>query len=110
MAGPKVPAMALQHVKDAITAGRYITARHFEERMGERNVNMFDVHTAIDRSIRAEPYPDAKPTNEGTCWRVIGPDVDGDRTLGLGVEVYAAPNRLVWITLCTVIELEEKSV
>lgn len=73
--------------------------------MRERSVNMFDVHTAIDRSTSAVPYADGKPENGGTCWRVIGPDVDGERMLGLGVEVYAAPNRTVWITLCTVIEM-----
>ena len=99
--------VALQRVKEAITAGRYIKTKHFEERMGERNVNMFDVHTAIDRSATAVPYPDATPVNDGTCWRIIGPDVDGERTLGLGVEVYAAPNRTVWITLCTVVEMDE---
>jgi hypothetical protein len=107
MAGPKASSVALQHVKAAITAGRYIKTKHFEERMVERNVNMFDVHTAIDRSTTAAPYPEGTPVNEGTCWRVIGPDVDGERILGLGVEVYAAPNRTVWITLCTVIEMDE---
>lgn len=66
---------------------------------------MFDVHTAIDRSVRAESYQDGKAMNGGTCWRVIGPDVDGERTLGIGIEVYSAPNRSVWITLCTVIEM-----
>lgn len=106
MAGPRSAAVALQRTKEAITAGRFITARHFEERMHERRVNMFDVHTAIDRSARAEAYPDGKPVNDGSCWRVIGPDVDGERTLGIGVEVYSAPNRTVWITLCTVIEVE----
>jgi hypothetical protein len=73
--------------------------------MGARNVNMFDVHTVIDRSTIAKPYPEGMPMNDGTCWRVIGPDVDGERTLGLGIEVYSAPNRTVWITLCTVIEM-----
>lgn len=107
MAGPKTAAIALQRAKEAITSGRYIKTKHFEERMGERNVNMFDVHTAIDRANRAEPYVDGKSVNDGTCWRVIGPDVDGERTLGLGIEVYAAPNRTVWITLCTVMETNE---
>jgi hypothetical protein len=74
--------------------------------MSERSVNMFDVHTAIDRSSRAEAYQDGTPMNGGTCWRVFGPDADGERTLGIGVEVYSAPNRTVWITLCTVIEVE----
>jgi hypothetical protein len=106
MAGPKSAAVALERAKEAITAGRFITTRHFEERMDERSVNMFDVHTAIDRSVRAEAYQDGTPMNGGTCWRVFGPDVDGDRTLGIGVEVYSAPNRSVWITLCTVIEAE----
>ena len=75
--------------------------------MVERRVNMFDVHTAIDRSTTAGPYPDGTPMNGGTCWRIVGPDVDGERTLGLGVEVYAAPNRTIWITLCTVIEMND---
>src|ERR1051325_6168292 len=103
MAGPKSAAVALQCAKKPIPAGRFITARHFELRMGERSVNMFDVHTAIDRSARAEAYQDGTPVNGGMCWRVIGPDVDGERILGIGIEVYNAPNRSVWITLCTVI-------
>jgi hypothetical protein len=74
--------------------------------MLERSVNMPDVHTAIDRSVRAEAYQEGVPMNGGTCWRVFGPDVDGERTLGIGVEVYSAPSRSVWITLCTVIEVE----
>jgi len=49
---------------------------------------MPDVHTAIDRSARAEAYQDGVPMNGGTCWRVVGPDVDGERTLGIGVEIY----------------------
>ena len=106
MAGPRSAAVALQRAKEAITAGRFITTRHFEERMAERNVNMFDVHTAMDRSVEADEYPDGTPVNDGTCWRIIGPDADGERTLGIGVEIYAAPNRTVWITLCTVIEID----
>lgn len=107
MAGPKSAAAdALQRTKEAITTGQFITTRHFEERMDERSVDMFDVHTAIDRSERAEEYRDGTPMNGGSCWRVFGPDADGTRTLGIGVEVYRAPNRSAWITLCTVIEVD----
>jgi hypothetical protein len=107
MAGPKLAAVALQNTKEAISAGRFITSQHFQKRMAERRVNMFDVHTAIDRSSVAREYPDGIPENGGTCWRVFGPDVDGERNLAIGVEIYAAPNRTVWITLCTVIEIDE---
>ena len=105
MAG-KSAAVALRRVKEAIAAGNFITSRHFKERMDQRIVDMLDVHTAIDRSVRAEAYRDGKPENGGTCWRVFGPDVDGERTLAIGVEVYSAPNRTAWITLCTVIEVK----
>jgi len=71
MAGPKSAAVALQRAKEAITAGRFITARHFEERMDERSVNMFDVHTAIDRSARAEAYLDGTPRKR---WHVLACD------------------------------------
>jgi len=50
MAGPTSAAVALKRAKEAITAGRFITTRYFEERMDERSVNMFDVHTAIDEA------------------------------------------------------------
>lgn len=64
---------------------------------------MLDIHNAIDRSIRAEVYVGGDgPQNNGTAWRVFGPDADGDRELGIGIEAWRAANRSCWITLCTV--------
>jgi hypothetical protein len=66
---------------------------HFGQRLDERGVDMMDVHTAIDRSTRATPYKDGKPMN----------DCDGNRTIGVGVEVFAGVDGRPWIMLCTVI-------
>jgi len=68
---------------------------------------MMDVHTAIDRSHQAAPYEDGEATCDGTCWRIIGPDCDGDRQIGIGVEIYANVDRKIWMMLCTVIIVEE---
>ena len=99
---PQTPEDALACAKAAITAGRFIPALHFDKRLEERNVDMTDIHTAIDRSHQAEPYKDGKPRAGGTCWRIIGPDCDGDGMIGIGIEVYKELNGTIWITLCTV--------
>ena len=103
MPGPKTASAALKCAKGAITAGRFIPSVHFGQRLGERRVDMTDVHTAIDRSTRAVPYKDGKPMNDGTCWRILGPDCDGNRTIGVGIEVFAGVDGRPWIMLCTVI-------
>jgi hypothetical protein len=103
MAGPKSASIALKCAKEAITAGRFIPSVHFGRRLGERAIDMIDIHTAIDRSNRAEPYKDGIPVNDGTCWRIIGPDCDGSRIIGVGIEVFAGVDRRPWITLCTVV-------
>ena len=102
MPGPKTASAALKCAKAAITAGRFIPSVHFGQRLGERGVDMIDIHTAIDRSSRAAPYKDGKPMNDGTCWRIIGPDCDGNRAIGVDIEIYAGVDGRPWITLCTV--------
>jgi hypothetical protein len=105
MPGPDTAEKALRCAKDAITHGRFVPAVHFGQRLGERAVDMADVHTAIDKSHQAEPY-DGEPRSDGTCWRIIGPDCDDERDIGVGVEIYANVDRTVWMTLCTVIIME----
>ena len=58
--------------------------------------------TAIQRAARAEPYGDL-PRHGGSCWRVLGQDLDG-RKLAVGVEAYLDEDER-WTILCTVIEL-----
>lgn len=102
MAVPQSPEGVLACAKAAITAGRFIPANHFGDRMSERHVDMTDIHTAIDRSRHAEPYKDGKPRHGGTCWRIIGPDCDGEGNIGVGIEVFKELNGSCWIVLCTV--------
>jgi hypothetical protein len=102
MAVPQTPEDVLVFAKAAITAGHFISALHLARRMAERNVDMLDIHTAIDRSQEVEPYTDGKPRHGGTCWRIIGPDCDGDGMISIGIEVYKELNGTYWIALCTV--------
>jgi hypothetical protein len=103
VAGPSTYVEALAWTKVAITKGYYVPSVHFGERLRERGVNMLDIHNAFDRSVHAEPYAEGQPRNSGTCWRVIGPDCDGERVLGVGVEAWRSADRKSWITLCTVV-------
>ena len=103
MPGPPTAAAVLAGTKKALASGRFTPSIHFGQRLAERDVDMNDVHNAIDRSHKAVPYLNGTPRNGGTCWRIWGPDCDGDRTIGVGIEIYTASGGY-WFTLCTVIE------
>jgi hypothetical protein len=105
MPGPKAPSMALKCAKAAITAGRFLPSVHFGQRLGLRRIDMTDVHTAIDRCTRVVPYGNGTPMNGGTCWRIIGPNCDGDATIAVGIEIFAGVDGHPWITLCTVMDV-----
>jgi hypothetical protein len=63
---------------------------------------VFDVLHAVEHATRARPY-DQEPQHGGTCWRVIGPDVDGARSVAVGVEAFLDRKRRR-VVLITVME------
>jgi hypothetical protein len=68
-------------------ASRYLLEKHFEDRCEERNFSIFDAKHLIANATRCEPYVTGTPRHGGTCWRIVGPDIDGTLT-GLGVELF----------------------
>ena len=87
MCGPRTPTEARSWIREAVAATRYVQAVHFRERLAERKVTMLDVLHILQRGPRIEPYPD-QGAHGGTCRRVIGRDLDGERSLGVGVEAF----------------------
>lgn len=82
-------------------AGRYVACTHFRERLTERAVSMLDVGTAIVRATAAERYKEQVARQGGTCWRIFGPDVEGERILGIGIEtfLYRKRKRMMLVTV-----------
>ena len=88
MPGPQTDREALAWIQDAMDAGRYELSYHYAaERRDLRGIDAQDVHAAIGRAARVERYA-GTPRRRGTCWRVFGPDADGERTIAVGVEAF----------------------
>lgn len=81
----------------------YTPSGHFGDRLWERKISMPDVLIVLKRAARVVPHDDP-PRHGGTCWRVLGRDVDGARTIGVGVETYL-DERGRWMILCTAMEV-----
>ncbi len=87
MPGPTNAADALIWIQEAIVAGRYLVHPHFAKRCSDRNVGHREWKHAISKATSCTTYRDRAPSNDGTQWRVIGPDLDGD-DLTLGCEAF----------------------
>ena len=87
MPGPKTPSDALAWVREAMAAGRYIPDPHFEKRCRQRHYSIFDAKRIAARAKTCAPYPEAKLLANGTSWRVLGQDSNGDMA-ALGVEAF----------------------
>lgn len=85
--GPTTATEALVWAQEAITAARYLTDPHFDRRCRQRNITLRDAQNAIRRALRCAPYADGTPLAGGTCWRIVGPDLDGEETT-VGVEAF----------------------
>jgi hypothetical protein len=68
----------------------------------ERGFDMFDVLHAVEQATRARRY-DQEPQHGGTCWRIIGRNVDGNRSVAVGVECFLDRKRRR-VVLITVME------
>ena len=68
--------------------GRYTPSMHFLERLVERDLIMADVRHAIENPNSIERYERGDTVNGGTAWRVLGKDVDEDRSVAVGIEAY----------------------
>jgi hypothetical protein len=101
MPGPKDAVEALKWVQDAVQAGRYIPSIHFYERLAERKIDIEDVFSAVDAASTCVVFEQGTPQNGGTCWRVIGKNIDGDQEVAVGVEAFLDHKRRRCI-LCTV--------
>ena len=102
MPGPRTPTEARKWVREAVAMKSYIQAVHFRERLASRRITMLDALHVLGRAPHVDAHPDP-PRHGGTCWRVIGRDVDGERTIAVGVEAFRDDlgRRLM---LCTVID------
>lgn len=102
--GPGSIRQALPWIRDALAAGRYaVHEPHFGRRCRQRGLSIQDVKNAIKNATRCEPYADRSPTQDGTNWRVTGPNVDGD-SIAVGVEAFETqPDR--WVLLITLFEV-----
>ena len=83
MPGPRNADEAKSWIQSAMDAGRYVLAKHFRDQAYNRGLSVFDVETAVARMTRIRVYEGttqepATPRHDGTCWRVYGPNVDGD--------------------------------
>jgi hypothetical protein len=87
MPGPKTPSDALVWVREAMAAGRYIPDPHFEKRCRQRHYSIFDAKRIAATARTCESYPEAKLLANGTSWRVLGQDSNGDMA-ALGVEAF----------------------
>jgi hypothetical protein len=104
LAGP-TKGDALRWIQDALLAGRYTATFHYlVERRDLRQIDMDDIHSAVARATSLVPYAVHPPRHGGTCWRVMGPDADGTRTIGVGVEAYTDRRRRR-VIIVTVMEM-----
>lgn len=101
MPGPNDSKQALTWIKGALVDGRYNLAKHFGDRLTERDVDLVDVHAAVRNATQAVPYEGGNTQHGGTAWRVWGLDVDGERLIGVGVEAFLHKKRHR-VFLCTV--------
>lgn len=64
---------------------------------------MADLFHAIRRPSAVEPYS-GMPRQGGTCWRVVGRDLEQEQQIAIGVEAYL-DERGRWAILCTIFAL-----
>lgn len=103
MSGPGTVREALAWIQDAVAAGRYVVSGHFHRRREERRIDFLDVFNAIENANACVPYDQGAPENGGTCWRVIGRNIDNDQDVAVGVEAFLDKKRRRCV-LCTVFE------
>jgi hypothetical protein len=87
MSGPQTPSDALAWVREAMAAGRYIPDPRFEKRCRQRHYSVFDAKRIAATAKTCAPYPEAKVLANGTCWRLLEQDSNGDMA-ALGVEAF----------------------
>jgi hypothetical protein len=103
--GPGTEDEAFTWIREAFEGGRYITTVHFGELMAERGVDFSDVSSAISRATHVARYANDVAQQEGTCWRVFGPDLDEERSLVVAVEAFLDKKRRR-VVLVTVFEVQ----
>jgi hypothetical protein len=85
------PAEALARIQRCFASGRFRYSWHARnESMPERGARPDDVRSAVLRAWRCEAA-------DRGCWKIIGPDTDGDE-----LRVIAAIEEEEWIKVVTV--------
>jgi hypothetical protein len=100
---PTNPTDALAWAQEAITSNprRCIYDTHVYKRLRERRISERSIWYAIRNATSCIVYiPDRKPLACGTCWRITGPDAEGEVT-SVGVETFVdhLGRRLLVITV-----------
>jgi hypothetical protein len=85
--GPTEAKEALEWIREAVAAGRYLTHPHLWTRCRQRDVSLWEVKQGIRSATTCAPYAERKSTAGGTNWRVTGRTRDGE-TLTVGVEAF----------------------
>lgn len=106
MAGPKTRTEALPWIQEALQAGRYVPSGHFYDRLQERGIDIQDVFHAVESASKCLEYSGGVAQNGGTCWRVVGKNVDRDKAIAVGVEAFLDKKKRRCI-LCTVFRPNE---
>ena len=83
--GPTTAIDALAWAQEAIAASRYLTDPHFDRRC--RQLSEQPVLGQARRASHCAAYAGGTPLAGGTCWRIVGPDLDGEETT-VGVEAF----------------------
>lgn len=99
-AAPRSAAAARKWIQEAVSTGCYTPSVHLRVRLTERGLTMADLFHAIRRPSAVEPYA-GMPQQGGTCWRVIGHDLEQEQKIAIGVEAYR-DERGRWAILCTI--------
>lgn len=87
MAGPKTAAEALAWIQTAVAQDKYIVDQHLLKQAEARKFSMQDVKKIIATATACVPYKDGPNLADGTGWRVVGTDLDGNAGK-VGVEAY----------------------
>jgi hypothetical protein len=107
VAGPHTNEEALIWVQFCLREGRYVPAVHFQERLAQREFIMADVRSAIENPTEIRPYESGSAVNGGTCWRITGKNIDGDRDVAVGIEAFEHKHKRR-VCLCTVIDVTKE--
>jgi hypothetical protein len=85
---PTTASEALRWAQAAMLDARYLVDPHMRKRMVQRRVLWRSIWYAVKNATVCVPYaPDGGAHLEGTSWRILGVDPEGEE-LAVGVEAF----------------------